>query len=78
MENRAHALVAGIFVIFLSITVVLVAMWFGGHNIQRNSYLVVTKNRLADLTLNPLCAIAALISVKLKVLNLILTIYIRF
>ena len=49
MENRAHALVAGIFVIFLSITVVLVAMvrWTQ-HPAQ--FYLVVTKNRLADLT----------------------------
>lgn len=55
MENRAHALVAGIFVIFLSITVVLVAMWFGGHNIQRNSYLVVTKESVSGL--NPQSAV---------------------
>lgn len=55
MENRAHALVAGIFVILLSITVVLVAMWFGGNNIQRNSYLVVTKESVSGL--NPQSAV---------------------
>lgn len=55
MENRAHALVAGVFVIFLSITVVLVAMWFGGNNIQRNSYLVVTKESVSGL--NPQSAV---------------------
>ncbi|MDE2388198.1 MAG: MCE family protein [Betaproteobacteria bacterium] len=49
MENRAHALVAGIFVIFLSITVALVATWFGGHNIQRAPYLVVTKESVSGL-----------------------------
>lgn len=55
MENRAHALVAGVFVIFLSITVVLVTMWFGGNNIQRNSYLVVTKESVSGL--NPQSAV---------------------
>jgi len=55
MENRAHALIAGIFVIFLSITVALVAMWFSGNNIQRNSYLVVTKESVSGL--NPQSAV---------------------
>ncbi|HQV89142.1 MAG TPA: MlaD family protein, partial [Nitrosomonas sp.] len=55
MENRAHALVAGLFVIFLSITVALVAMWFSGNNIQRNSYLVVTKESVSGL--NPQSAV---------------------
>ncbi len=55
MENRAHALVAGIFVIFLSITVTLVAVWFSGNNIQRNSYLVVTKESVSGL--NPQSAV---------------------
>ncbi len=49
MENRAHALIAGIFVIFLSVTVALVATWFGGHNIQRAPYLVVTKESVSGL-----------------------------
>jgi|CXWL01.1.fsa_nt_gi phospholipid/cholesterol/gamma-HCH transport system substrate-binding protein len=55
MENRAHALVAGIFVIFLSITISLVAIWFSGSNIQRNSYLVVTKESVSGL--NPQSAV---------------------
>src|SRR4030066_281604 len=55
MENRAHALVAGIFVIFLSITITLVAMWFSGNTVQRNSYLVVTKESVSGL--NPQSAV---------------------
>ena len=49
MENRAHALVAGLFVIFLSIAVALVAMRFSGSNIKYNSYLVVTKESVSGL-----------------------------
>jgi phospholipid/cholesterol/gamma-HCH transport system substrate-binding protein len=55
MENRAHALVAGIFVIFLSITIALVAIWFSGSNIQRTAYLVVTKESVNGL--NPQSAV---------------------
>jgi len=55
MENRAHALVAGIFVLFLSIAVALVAVWFSGNNIQRNTYLVVTKESVSGL--NPQSAV---------------------
>jgi len=55
MENRAHALVAGIFVIFLSIAITLVAMWFSGNTVQRNSYLVVTKESVSGL--NPQSAV---------------------
>ncbi|UJP06252.1 MAG: MlaD family protein [Nitrosomonas sp.] len=49
MENRAHALVAGVFVICMSITIALVAMWFSGNNIQRVPYLVVTKESVSGL-----------------------------
>lgn len=49
MENRAHALVAGIFVIFLSIAIGLVVAWFSGDNIQRIPYLVVTKESVSGL-----------------------------
>ncbi|MBL8498938.1 MCE family protein [Nitrosomonas sp. JL21] len=55
MENRAHALVAGLFVIFLSITIALVAMWFSGNNVKRNSYWVVTKESVSGL--NPQSAV---------------------
>ena len=53
MENRAHALVAGIFVIFLSITIALVATWFSGSNIERTLYLVVTKESVSGLNPQP-------------------------
>ncbi len=55
MENRAHALVAGLFVIFLSIAIASVAMWFSGSNIKRDSYLVVTKESVSGL--NPQSAV---------------------
>lgn len=49
MENRAHALVAGIFVILLSTTIAFVAMRFSGDTMQRNSYVVVTKESVSGL-----------------------------
>ncbi|UJP02753.1 MAG: MCE family protein [Nitrosomonas sp.] len=55
MENRAHALVAGIFVIFLSIAIALVTVWFSGSNIQRIEYLIVTKESVSGL--NPQSAV---------------------
>ncbi|NBQ68205.1 MAG: MCE family protein [Nitrosomonadaceae bacterium] len=55
MENRAHALVAGIFVIFLSIAIALVTVWFSGSNIKRIDYLVVTKESVSGL--NPQSAV---------------------
>lgn len=49
MENRPHALVAGLFVVFLSIMVALAAMQFSGNTIQRNSYTVITKESVSGL-----------------------------
>lgn len=49
MENRAHALVAGIFVICMSIAIAYVATWFSGNDIQRTPYLVVTKESVSGL-----------------------------
>lgn len=49
MENRAHALVAGIFVICMSIAIAYVATWFSGNDIQRVPYLVVTKESVSGL-----------------------------
>ncbi len=50
MENRAHALIAGLFVIFLSIAIALAAMQFSGSNIRHNAYLVVTKESVSGLS----------------------------
>jgi phospholipid/cholesterol/gamma-HCH transport system substrate-binding protein len=55
MENRAHALVAGLFVIFLSIAVAFITMRFSGSNIQYNAYLVITKESVSGL--NPQSAV---------------------
>jgi phospholipid/cholesterol/gamma-HCH transport system substrate-binding protein len=49
MENRAHALVAGLFVIFLCVATIAVAMWFGGDSVLRNSYLVVSRESVTGL-----------------------------
>ena len=43
MENRAHALAAGIFVILLSAALAVVAMWFGGDTMTRDSYMLVSE-----------------------------------
>src|SRR5690348_13969030 len=40
MENRSHALVAGLFVVILSIAVAAVALWFGGDTAGRDKYLI--------------------------------------
>lgn len=55
MENRAHALIAGLFVIILSITVVLIAQWFSGDSIVRKNYLVVSNESVSGL--NPQAAV---------------------
>lgn len=49
MENRAHALAAGIFVILLSASVALIALWFNGDNITRNNYQVVSTTSVTGL-----------------------------
>lgn len=43
MENRAHALVAGLFVIFLAAAVAAVAIWLGGGATTRDKYLLVSE-----------------------------------
>lgn len=43
MENRAHALTAGLFVIFLSAAVAAVTMWFSGGTATRDKYLLVSE-----------------------------------
>ncbi|SFP35883.1 phospholipid/cholesterol/gamma-HCH transport system substrate-binding protein [Nitrosomonas cryotolerans] len=49
MENRAHALVAGLFVISLSVAAMFVATWFNGDVIKRSDYLVVTNESVTGL-----------------------------
>src|SRR5687768_16484119 len=43
MENRAHALAAGLFVILVSAAVAVAAMWFSGDTMTRDKYLLVSQ-----------------------------------
>jgi phospholipid/cholesterol/gamma-HCH transport system substrate-binding protein len=43
MENRAYALITGIFTILLSVAIVLSFIWFRGDNKSFSKYLVVSK-----------------------------------
>lgn len=49
MENRAHALAAGLFVIFLSAATAAVAMWFTGGTATRDKYLLVSEFPITGL-----------------------------
>jgi phospholipid/cholesterol/gamma-HCH transport system substrate-binding protein len=42
MENRAHALAAGLFVIFLSAALAAASMWLSGDTLTRDKYLLVS------------------------------------
>lgn len=43
MENRAHALAAGLFVILLGAALAVVALWFGGDTMTRAKYVLVSE-----------------------------------
>jgi phospholipid/cholesterol/gamma-HCH transport system substrate-binding protein len=49
MENRAHALAAGLFVMILSMAAAGVAMWFGGDTAARDKYLIVSESPVTGL-----------------------------
>ena len=49
MENRAHALVAGLFILLLGAATVAVIAWFRGDNVQRVEHLVVARTGVPGL-----------------------------
>lgn len=49
MENRAHALAAGLFVVFLSIGLVIVTIWFTGDVVERVNYVLTSKIPVSGL-----------------------------
>ncbi|SMB25310.1 Periplasmic component of ABC-type transport system [Sterolibacterium denitrificans] len=55
MENRAHALAAGLFVIVFGLALVLVAWWFGGTRTLTRDLLLVTQYNVNGL--NPLAPV---------------------
>lgn len=49
MENRAHAIIAGIFVFLLAAAVVGAAVWLSGDAVRFRSYLLVAKTPVSGL-----------------------------
>ncbi len=49
MENRSHALIAGIFTLLLGVAAVLALWWFGGKSEDTKNYLVVTAKNVTGL-----------------------------
>lgn len=50
MENKSHALIAGLFIIALSTALVLAALWFDRDTRQRLPYELVTRASVSGLT----------------------------
>jgi len=51
MENRAHALFAGIFVVLLGLSALGALWWFGGQQEASNDYLVLSRKNITGLNL---------------------------
>jgi phospholipid/cholesterol/gamma-HCH transport system substrate-binding protein len=51
MENRAHALVAGVFTLLLGLAAVLAVWWFGGKHEATAAYAVVSRHNVTGLNL---------------------------
>lgn len=49
MENRAHALAAGLFLILLAGFALLAVIWFRGDHIERRPLVIVTRESIAGL-----------------------------
>ncbi len=51
MENRAHALLAGLFTLLLGVAALAAIWWFGGKHDATKDYLVVTQQNVTGLNL---------------------------
>lgn len=49
MENRAHALMAGMFVVLLGVALALIALWFSGEGARDKHYLLVSGASVSGL-----------------------------
>lgn len=49
MENRAHALIAGLFVLLFVLAILLAAWWFGGKREESRELVLVTRNSVTGL-----------------------------
>ena len=50
MENRSHALLAGLFALLLGLAAVAALWWFGGQQEASSEYLVVTSKTISGLS----------------------------
>ncbi len=50
MENRSHALIAGLFLLILGMSAVAALWWFGGQREDSNSYVVETRRNVTGLS----------------------------
>jgi len=55
MENRSHALIAGIFTVLLTLSIIAAAMWLNRDTVERVTYTLVTNGSVAGL--NPQAAV---------------------
>jgi phospholipid/cholesterol/gamma-HCH transport system substrate-binding protein len=51
MENRSHALLAGLFALFLGFSTVAALWWFGGKQEPTNEFVVTTRKNISGLSL---------------------------
>ncbi len=49
MENRAHALAAGLFVLLFGTALIAAAMWFGGEEVKQQFFIINTKQSVSGL-----------------------------
>ena len=49
MENRAHALIAGLFVLLLGLGILLAVWWFGGKHEPTRELVLITRNSVTGL-----------------------------
>lgn len=50
MENRSHALIAGLFMLLLGIAAIASVWWFGGQREASREYIVVTRQNVTGLS----------------------------
>ena len=60
MENRSHALIAGLFVILMSAAVVITAIWLSGETADHSHYILMSEGSVSGL--NPEAAVCFRIS----------------
>jgi len=49
MENRAHALAAGLFTLLLGLGVIAVSAWFGGDTVETKNFMLVSRHPVSGL-----------------------------